>query len=75
MEDEKMPSMGRYLVLVALGFVFCVICGALSLYSYKMMVHAISADDVETAQVNARKIRIYTIIGLVVTIAIIAARY
>ena len=75
MEDEKMPSMGRYLVLVVLGFVFGVIWGALSLYSYKMMVDAISADDVETAQVNARKIRIYTIIGFVVTIGIIAARY
>lgn len=75
MYDEKMPSMGKYLVLVALGFVFGVIWGALSLYSYKMMIHAISEDDVETAQKNARKIKVYTIIGFVVTIGIIAARY
>ena len=74
MEEKKMPSQGGYLALIILGFVLGIIWGALSISPYRKMKAAINSGDMETAQANAKKIRIYVIIGLAINILIIISR-
>ena len=70
MEEKKMPSQGGYLALVILGFVLGILWGALSISPYRKMKAAINSGDVETAQANAKKIRTYVIIGIVLNVLI-----
>ena len=74
MEEKKMPSQGGYLALVILGFVLGIIWGALSVSPYTKMKAAINNGDAETAQANAKKIRIYVIIGIVINVLIFIGR-
>ena len=68
MEEKKMPNQSIYLVLVIVGFVLGLIWGALSISPYNKMKAAIQSGDVATAQANAKKIRIFVIIGVVLNV-------
>ena len=74
MGEGNMPSKGTYLTLVILGFLLGIIWGALSLGPYNTLKAAIANGDVETAQANAKKIRTYVIIGLVLNVLIFIGR-
>ena len=71
MQNQKMPSQGLYLVLVIVGFLCGILWGALSISPYSKMKAAIAAGDAETANANAKKIRIFVIIGIVLNVLII----
>ena len=74
MENQKMPSKGGHLALVILGFVLGVLWGVLAIFPYRNMTAAINSGDVETAQANAKKIRIYVIIGVVLNVLVLLGR-
>ena len=74
MEEKKMPNQGAYLALVILGFIFGIIWGALSLSPYKNMKAAINSGDAEAAQANAKKIRTFVIVGLILNVVFFVAR-
>ena len=66
--QEKMPSKGGYLALVILGFVLGIIWGVLSISPYQKLKAAVDSGDVYTAQENAKKIRRFVIIGVVLNV-------
>ena len=68
MQEKKMPSKGGYLALVIFGFLIGVLWGALSISPYLKMKEAVDNGDAETAQANAKKIRIFVIVGLVLNV-------
>ncbi len=72
---EKMPSKGFYLFLVIVGFLFGILWGALSISPYNKLKAAVDSGDAETANANAKKIRIYVIIGVVLNVVIFIFRY
>lgn len=74
MTEKKMPSQGGHLALVILGFLFGILWGALSISPYNKMKEAIANGDAETAQANAKKIRTFVIIGLVINVLIIIGK-
>ena len=63
-----MPKKGTYLTLTVLGFILGVLWGALCISPYGKLTAAIAANDYETAQANAKKIRIIFIIGMVINV-------
>ncbi|MBR1758637.1 MAG: CD225/dispanin family protein [Lachnospiraceae bacterium] len=65
---ENMPSKTTYLVLTIVGFVFGLIWGILCISPYNKLKVAVDEGDVETAQANAKKIRTFVIIGIVLNI-------
>ena len=71
MEVKKMPSQGGYLALVILGFLLGILWGALSIAPYNKMKAAIANGDAETAQANAKKIRTFVIVGLVINVLLV----
>ena len=71
MEEKKMPSKGGHLALVILGFVLGILWGVLAIFPYRKMTAAIASGDVETAQANAKKIKIYIIIGIAINILVV----
>ena len=72
---EKMPSKGFYLFLVIVGFLFGILWGALSISPYNKLKAAVDSGDAETANANAKKIRTYVIIGVVLNVVIFIFRY
>ena len=72
---EKMPSKGFYLFLVIVGFLFGILWGALSISPYNKLKAAVDSGDAETANANAKKIRIYVIIGVVLNVVIFIFRF
>ena len=75
MEEKKMPSKGGYLALVILGFLLGILWGALSISPYIKMKAAIASGDMDTALANAKKIRIFVIVGLVLNVLLFASRF
>ena len=71
---NKMPSKGGYLALVIFGFILGIVWGVLSLGPYRNLKAAVDADDYYTAQENAKKIKRYILIGIVVNILIAIVR-
>ena len=71
---ENMPGKGFHLFLVILGFLLGVIWGALSVGPYKKMKEAITAGDSAEAWANARKIRRFVLIGVVVNVLFIIGK-
>ena len=65
---SDMPKVSTYRVLLILGFLLGIIWGALSYKPYKNLKAAVEAGDVNEAQANAKKIRIFVIIGIVVNV-------
>ena len=63
-----MPNPSVYLVLVILGFVLGIIWGVLSVSPYKKMKEAIAANNSYVANANAKKIRTFFIIGVIVNV-------
>ena len=74
MENKKMPSKSTYLVLVIVGFLFGILWGLLSLSPYNKLKVAVDNGDVEEANANAKKIRIFVIIGVVLNILVLIGR-
>ena len=74
MENKKMPSKSTYLVLVIVGFLFGILWGLLSLSPYNKLKVAVDNGDVEEATANAKKIRIFVIIGVVLNILVLIGR-
>lgn len=74
MEENKMPSQGKYLALVIVGFLMGILWGVLSIFPYRNMKAAIASGDVLTAQENAKKIRIFVIIGVVLNVLFLIGR-
>ncbi|MBR0463508.1 MAG: hypothetical protein IJJ23_03890 [Clostridia bacterium] len=72
--EEKMPSKGVYTALLVLGFLCGIIWGALSVTPYKNMKAAIEHGDVAGANADAKKIRTFVIIGVVVNALVIIGR-
>ena len=68
---EKMPSKGANLAMVIIGFFLGVLWGALSIGPYRKLKVAVDNGDVAEAQANAKKIRIFFIIGVVVNVLFI----
>lgn len=68
MDEQKMPSSGGCLAMLIVGFALGIIWGALSISPYKKVKAAIANGDVATAQENAKKIRMFMIIGIVVNV-------
>ena len=68
---EKMPSKGANLAMVIIGFFLGILWGILSIGPYQKLKLAIDNGDVEEAQANAKKIRIFFIIGVVVNVLFI----
>ena len=66
-----MPSKNGYLALVIIGFILGVLWGALSIGPYNDMKQAIEVGNVDEARKNAKKIRTFFIIGLVVNVLIV----
>ena len=71
---EKMPEKGFYLFLVIFGFVIGILWGALSISPYNKLKAAVDSGDYETANANAKKIRTYVIIGVVINAVVIVVR-
>ena len=69
--QQEMPSKGFHLFLLILGFLLGVIWGILSIGPYRAMTEAIAAGDAETAWINAKKIRKWVLIGIVINVLII----
>lgn len=72
--DGPMPSQGLYLVLLVIGFLCGILWGALSLGPYQTMKTAIANNDGVTARANAKKILIFTLIGVAINALIIIGR-
>ena len=70
----KMPSKGLHLTLTILGFLLGVLWGILCMGPYKAMSAAILNGDVEEAKKNAKKIRTFFIIGMVVNVLFVVGR-
>ncbi len=68
---EKMPNKGVYTILLVVGFFLGVIWGILSLKPYGEMKAAIARGDHRDAWENAKKIRLYVIIGLIINVFVI----
>ena len=62
----EMPKKGTYTALLVVGFICGILWGILSISPYQKLKVAIENGDVEEAQANAKKIRIFVIIGVVV---------
>lgn len=73
-EVKNMPSTGLYLALTIIGFFLGVLWGALSISPYNKLKAAVAAGDADEANANAKKIRTYFIIGLVLNVLIIIGR-
>lgn len=71
MPNQNMPSEGLYLFLVIVGFLCGCLWGILSISPYNKMKAAIAAGDAATAQQNAKTIRIFVIIGVVVNVLVL----
>ena len=71
---DNMPNKTTYLILVIIGFVAGILWGILSISPYTKLKAAVDAGDVETAQANAKKIRIFVIIGIVINVLAIIGR-
>jgi hypothetical protein len=74
MEYKEMPSQGANLAMVIIGFFLGILWGALSVKPYQNLKAAIAAGDAETAEANAKKIRTYFIIGVVVNVLIFVGK-
>ena len=72
--QQEMPSKGFHLFLLILGFLLGVIWGILSIGPSRAMTEAIAAGDAETAWINAKKIRKWVLIGLVVNVLVVIGR-
>ncbi len=72
---EKMPSKGAYTFLLIIGFLCGILWGALSIGPYRKMKAAIDAGEVAEANSNAKKIRIFVIIGVVINILLIISKF
>ena len=71
MQEQNMPSTGLYLLLTILGFLFGILWGILCISPYKALKAAVAAGDAETAKAQAKKIRIFVIIGVVLNVLIV----
>ena len=69
--EEKMPSVGLHTFLMVLGFMCGALWGILSIAPLTRMKRAIEEGDSYTARENARKIRIFAIIGVVLNVVVI----
>lgn len=74
MENKNMPSKGGHLALVILGFLIGILWGVLAIFPYRKMTAAINDGDVETAQANAKKVRLYFFVGLALNVVLFIAR-
>ena len=74
MPQGDMPSQGFYLFLVIVGFLCGILWGALSLGPYNKMKAAIAANDSVEAKANAKKIRTFIIIGIVINVLLIIGK-
>lgn len=72
--EERMPSTGLHTFLLVLGFLCGILWGALSIGPYRKMKAAIQSGDAAEANANAKKIRIFAIIGVVVNVLFIIGR-
>ena len=70
MEERKMPSKGAYIALTILGFLCGIIWGVIDLVNYLPMSKAIDAGYYDEAWDKAKKIKIWTIVGVIVNIAL-----
>ena len=66
-ESNNMPKRGLYLFFVIAGFCLGILWGILSLSPYNKMKFAIEDGDEDVAWANAKKIRTYFIISLIVS--------
>ncbi len=70
----EMPKKGTYTALLVVGFICGILWGILSISPYQKLKVAIENGDVEEAQANAKKIRIFVIIGVVVNALVLIGR-
>ena len=68
------PKQNVYLALVIIGFFLGVLWGALSIRPYQEMKAAIARDDSDAAWENAKKVRTFFLIGLVINALIIVGQ-
>ena len=74
MQEQNMPSTGLYLFLTILGFLFGILWGILCIGPYRTLKVAVANGDGVLAQEQAKKIRIYVIIGVVLNVLIFVAQ-
>ena len=72
---ENMPNKGTYTFLLVVGFLCGILWGVLSLSPYNKMKAAIDAGDVDEANSNAKKVRTFVIIGVVINVLIIIGKF
>ena len=65
-----MPNKTTYTVLLVLGFLLGIIWGILAISPYTKMKKAIDEGDQATARDNAKSIKTYIIIGLIVNVVL-----
>lgn len=70
----EMPKKGTYTALLVVGFICGILWGILSISPYQKLKVAIENGDVEEAQANAKKIRIFVIIGVVVNALVLIGK-
>ena len=71
---ENMPKKGTYTFLLVLGFLMGLIWGLLSLGPYKAMNAAVEAGNADEAWANAKKIKRFIIIGVVINVLILIGK-
>ncbi len=67
----SMPSRGPYIAWLVVGFVTGVLWGLLSLSPFKRMNQAVAENNPDEAWRNARKIRMFALIGIGVNVLLL----
>ena len=65
---EGMPNKGAYTALLILGFICGILWGILSISPYSKMSKAIEAGEAATAWENAKKVKIFCLIGVAINV-------
>ena len=69
--EQKMPSKGLFTFRLVLGFLTGVLWGCLAISPYSKMNKAIAANDPYDAWSNAKKVRMFALIGIAVNVLFI----